>query len=91
MHKVQWKVPYESLNAEVIRQQVLYGGEHSIDLHFVDGVTECNIMPLTEMCLWHAENYITASHNRDRKKKTQNVCNHFFKNLPPLPSRRSTV
>lgn len=46
MHKVQWKVPYESLNAEVIRQQVLYGGEHSIDLHFVDGVTECNIMPL---------------------------------------------
>lgn len=91
MHKVQWKVPYESLNAEVIRQQVLYGGEHNIDLHFVDGVTECNIMPLTEMCLCKKLHYSFPTHNRDRKKKTQNVCNHFFKNLPPLPSRRSTV
>lgn len=51
MHKVQWIVPNESLNAEMIRQQVLYGREHNIDLHFVDGVTECNIMPLTEKCL----------------------------------------
>lgn len=51
MHKVQGIVPNESLNAEMIRQQVLYGREHNIDLHFVDGVRECNIMTLTEMCL----------------------------------------
>lgn len=82
MHKVQWKVPYESLNAEVIRQQVLYGVEHSIDLHFVDGVTECNIMPLTEMCLWHAENYITASLHiteTEKKKKLKMFATTFLK------------
>lgn len=68
----------------VIRQQVLYGGEHSIDLHFVDGVTECNIMPLTEMCLWHAENYITASLHitETERKKLKTFATTFLKTSP---------
>lgn len=84
MHKVQWKVPNESLNAEVIRQQVLYGGEHNIDLHFVDGVTECNIMPLTEMCLCKKLHYSFPTHNRDRKKKKLKMFATTFLKTSPL-------
>lgn len=68
----------------MIRQQVLYGREHNIDLHFVDGVTECNIMLLTEMCLCRKYEFTSQfpygykNSGRQLKKKPQKPLQQLF-------------